>query len=1131
MTLHKLYVTFLALTVSLFLAACSVEDPAAPSAGGNGANPNAPTANAGSNQTVTVGTTVTLDGRGSRDPQGDTLSYQWTFSSRPNGSNASLNGATTVQPTFTPDAAGSYVVQLIVNDGTNNSQPARVTITANALPPANRAPIANAGPNQSVSVGARVTLNGNGSSDPDGNTLTYSWTLSARPAGSSASLSSTTVVNPNFTADVAGNYTAQLIVNDGSLSSAPSTVTITAAVGNLPPVAVIAPVTGARVGTAVNLDGSGSSDPDNNPITYRWTLTGPSGSTATLANATSARPSFTPNVAGNYVVQLTVNDGSANSMPVSQTIAVAAQNRPPVANAGPAQTVSVGTRVTLNGTGSSDPDNNPLTYSWTLTTRPSGSNAALSGAMTAQPFFTPDVAGSYVAQLIVSDGTLSSTPASVAITANSATPSPVSCDSLKTEFLNVTWTQVLEPAVGGCLGCHQNLSVFRLVPSTTNGFNDTNFNTFRATAARNGGNNISLILTKAANLDNNHGGSQVIPPPPNSPKYDQLLDMVNKTRTCTTSTGPTQGVVNATGYNRLRKATLALGGRLPTAGEEAAVANAGTNETNVTNAINSSLDTLMNEPGFYIRLKEIYNDMLLTDYYAVGTRALGELDMSNFARRTYFDTNNLTGAGYNATDAGILRTRANYGLAKAPVELVAHVVRNNRPFTEIVTANYVMVNAYSAAIFGNTGAQAFTYGDALTAHDQNVFFPMQITDANSRTYEHAGILSTLPFLDRYPSTATNRNRARARYTFLFFLDTDVEGLADRAGLNLDAVTGQFPTLTDAQCTVCHNVVDPVAGLFKNWNNNGVFSGNVTNWFSARNPREMVDPGYTRTDVLPAAQSANALQFLGSRIASDGRFAVATVKTMLRGLMGPNAAEDAALVEQLRARFVASNYNMKSLVKEIVASNQFKAVNLGSNENPSNFATLGMPLISTPEQLHRKIIAVTGGYQWRSPGNRTLMDLTSYLLMYGGIDSMDVTERTREPTSIMTSIQERVAYQAACGAVPEDFARAQGSRALFPNVNITDLPDNGTGTTRIKQNIQYLHKRILGEELPVTDAEITRTYDLFVAVKNATSGSNIPADCNGTLAASDPVRVDANGTVRTWMAVVAYLMMDYKFVFE
>ena len=92
----------------------------------------------------------------------------------------------------------------------------------------NQPPVADAGANQDVSTGATVALDGSGSSDPDGDSLTYSWSFVGKPGGSSATLSSSTAVNPTFTADVSGTYTLQLIVNDGSVNSAPDTVVISA---------------------------------------------------------------------------------------------------------------------------------------------------------------------------------------------------------------------------------------------------------------------------------------------------------------------------------------------------------------------------------------------------------------------------------------------------------------------------------------------------------------------------------------------------------------------------------------------------------------------------------------------------------------------------------------------------------------------------------------------------------------------------------------------------------------------------------------------------------------------------------------------------------------------------------------
>src|SRR5262249_246731 len=140
-----------------------------------------PVANAGANQTVVVGTQVQLDGSQSSDVDGNPLTYSWSFTARPAGSAANIAKPTTGATTFIVDRAGSYVAQRIVNDGTINSAPATVTINTTNSPP-----VANAGANQTVFVGTTVQLDGSQSSDVDGNPLTYSWSFTARPAGSAA---------------------------------------------------------------------------------------------------------------------------------------------------------------------------------------------------------------------------------------------------------------------------------------------------------------------------------------------------------------------------------------------------------------------------------------------------------------------------------------------------------------------------------------------------------------------------------------------------------------------------------------------------------------------------------------------------------------------------------------------------------------------------------------------------------------------------------------------------------------------------------------------------------------------------------------------------------------------------------
>ncbi|MDQ6740936.1 MAG: PKD domain-containing protein, partial [Actinomycetota bacterium] len=298
-------------------------------------------------------------------------------------------------------------------------------------------------------------LNGAGSTDVDGDPLTYQWSLITVPSGSKAALSNPAAVNPTFTADIPGTYVAQLIANDGMLNSAPATVKITTN-------AILAPTANAgpnqTVGhkTTVTLSGSGT-DPQSLPFTFQWTLTTkPMGSTATLAGANVATPTFFSDLPGIYIAQLIVNNGFVSSAP--STVTITTTNTPPVANAGPNQNVPAGSTVKLDGSGSKDADQDPLTYSWSFLSRPTGSGATLTAADTVSPVFTADLAGTYVLQLIVNDGFANSlSPSTVTITAavNSAialTPNPLNLSTAGPGTLMVTL-----PAVAGANGQVVNL--------------------------------------------------------------------------------------------------------------------------------------------------------------------------------------------------------------------------------------------------------------------------------------------------------------------------------------------------------------------------------------------------------------------------------------------------------------------------------------------------------------------------------------------------------------------------------------------------------------------------------------------------------------------------------------------------
>ncbi len=402
-----------------------------------------PVANAGPQQSAAVGRTVELDGSHSTCTSSNgscLLGFQWSFLSVPTGSGAQLSNPGDPNPIFTVDKAGNYILQLAASGSTQSVSPANTAARAAAAVPAassagsastlasvvittgDTSPVANAGPGQLVNVSDTVHLDGSASSDADGDKLTYQWALLSAPPGSIAALSDATSVAPTFVADKAGAYQLQLTVNDGHGNSASDTVQISTN-NDVPPIADAGADQQVAAGNTVQLDGSQSSaaDPhDNDKLTYAWSFTfqPTNSSTATLSAANIAKPTFVPDVPGAYGLQLVVTDTTTtpnlNSTPATVMITTDSNSIRPVAVAGKAQAVPMGTTVQLDGSGSTGA---PTTYLWSLLSTPAGSKAALSDATQSKPAFVADLPGFYVAQLIVADSSLTSYPSTVSIQA------------------------------------------------------------------------------------------------------------------------------------------------------------------------------------------------------------------------------------------------------------------------------------------------------------------------------------------------------------------------------------------------------------------------------------------------------------------------------------------------------------------------------------------------------------------------------------------------------------------------------------------------------------------------------------------------------------------------------------------
>jgi uncharacterized protein (TIGR03437 family) len=336
-----------------------------------------------------------------------------------------LNGAA-VQTTSQFRLPGTTQGQLLLNATLTSAVQASVTVKVTSVSNAavsaqataqlgigsGGGPVAVAGRNRSVPTGRDISLDGSQSYDPNENRLTYSWSVVSKPPASQlTSLNGPSTPRPIFLPDADGAYVFQLVVNNGTQASAPSQVTITSYIGNVPPNANAGKAQNARRGSAVTLNGTASFDPDNGPqpLTYSWSFaTVPAASQLSGVFSNQATPSFTPDADGVYTILLTVSDGAATGTDTVQ-ITAADPNVPPNAVAGPDRRILTNVPVTLDGSASFDPDNGPqpLTYQWHFVTA-TLSDTALQNAAAAKATFTPQLNGFFVARLDASDGAATS---------------------------------------------------------------------------------------------------------------------------------------------------------------------------------------------------------------------------------------------------------------------------------------------------------------------------------------------------------------------------------------------------------------------------------------------------------------------------------------------------------------------------------------------------------------------------------------------------------------------------------------------------------------------------------------------------------------------------------------------------
>ena len=684
--------------------------------------------------------------------------------------------------------------------------------------------------------------------------------------------------------------------------------------------------------------------------------------------------------------------------------------------------------------------------------------------------------------------------------------------------VNVVQSRCIACHVAGGIARDTGLNFQRAnVASTNNNFDV--FNTFLA--ERYGGRD--LVLSKVTG-GSHTGGIQLREGSLEYKSFADFLMLLDESLNLTPVTDNSgdffAGVTLETREKTLRRAAIIMGSRLPTEEEVRSVRNGDGGD------LRMALRELMQGNGFHQFILDGTNDRLLTEHGSQIVEPRPFYPLYNNRQFANEESDRITGEN----TAGPLGRAVDRDLSIAPGELIAHIAENDLSYTEVVTADYMMMSPIVNSVLGGTAVfedeedlQDFQPGriDGFYMEDDaaitrvNRFGNVFVEDPGDRKllYPHAGILNTPAFLKRYPTTPTNRNRARARWTLLNFLDIDVEK-SSRRPTDPDALADtNNPTLNNPSCTACHRVMDPVAGAFQNYEARATYrsGGNDALDQFYKHPtdgsqtpfqagdtwyRDMRAPGLF--DQVLVDKDASLAE-LAQLIIQEPGFARAAVKFWWPAVMGtkilfaPTVVEDDGYAAQLvaynaQARIIEAlagdfslHFNLKDLLVEMMMTSWFSPESVDNSEHLDSHivAELGSEKLLTPEQLHRKTLMLTG-FNWRSffRDGKTVSELEERLrLFYGGIDSFAVTKRSTVITPLMSNLPMALALESACPIVLREFTLPDRDRKLFFGLTGEETPDSDP--TAIREKVVELHKILHGRIHAIDSQEIDIAYEILV----------------------------------------------------
>lgn len=586
----------------------------------------------------------------------------------------------------------------------------------------------------------------------------------------------------------------------------------------------------------------------------------------------------------------------------------------------------------------------------------------------------------------------------------------------------------------------------------------------------------------------------------------------------------------------LRRAARILGNRLPSQKEFELV------KVQAEDGLDKALDSIMDGEGFHSFILGGVNDRLFLDNnQAISDSATtSDVNYPAFVRMNYEFISEVQSYDRLARE---LWDRILPAWSYTAGELVAHVIENEMPYSEILTADYMMMNRVlnegyqgTASFSNNEDDSVFKpsriqgyYQDNQIDHEKSekvvidnfqVYSHIEISSP-SDPFPHAGILTDMTFLARYPTTATNRNRARARWTFYHFLDIDIEGSSQRPVNEADLADTNNPTMNNPSCTVCHAILDPVAAAFQNWNERNQYKprGQALDQFYKFPEdgasslyqqgdswyRDMRPPGLFEHSIKDDDYS---LQELAQLIVKEPGFYRASVKFWWQSIFGekplerPSQDGELNVIEKIEAYEAQQEFiqeladllyqskNMKAVFKRMVQSVWFRGEYVG---DPFQYAVVSESQVASkqllnPEQIEVKIEELTGLVHGRMRRRDIYNGLPTQFSSFrqgtievekvslGGHNSDSVLDRRELVSPLMQNVYLAIAQDLSCPAVAYDLLLPKNERRLLGLVETNNTPDNSA--TLIREQIAQLAHRFLGYSDLELENEVELIYELF-----------------------------------------------------